>query len=345
MFRVDKLYSNEKYTYIIAEVSQSHEGSLGQAHAFIDAVASTGADAIKFQTHIASEESTVNEPFRVKFSYEDKTRYDYWKRMEFTKEQWYSLRDHARNVGLDFISSPFSYKALKLLDDLDVPLIKLGSGEVFNEMMLNNVNDLGRKVVISTGMSSYDDIEYQISKLKNCEDIILLQCTTAYPCPSEDVGLNVIAELKRRYPYKVGFSDHSADVSNSIAAATLGAEMIEVHVTLSKHMFGPDVSSSLDIDELSGMVNAIRNIDKVLNNPVNKDEMAENKHKLKKIFSKSIYASKEISKGEVITASHIALKKPNDGIDSLHYKKVLGRVASTNISAETLLDWDHFDEE
>ena len=133
---IEKIWKGNE-PYIIAEVSQNHDGSLGQAHAFIDAVAITGADAIKFQTHIAEAESTIYEPFRVKFSYEDDTRYDYWKRMEFTESQWKELYEHARNKGLDFLSSPFSVEALEMLDRIGVEAWKFGAGEVFNNILFN----------------------------------------------------------------------------------------------------------------------------------------------------------------------------------------------------------------
>ena len=138
--------------YIVAEVSQNHDGSLGMAHAFIDAIAKTGADAVKFQTHIASEESTVHEPFRVKFSYCDDTRYDYWKRMEFTKEQWKGLYDHASALGLDFLSSPFSVKALRMLEDIGISAWKFGSGEVFNTVLLHEAIKTGKPILLSTGL-------------------------------------------------------------------------------------------------------------------------------------------------------------------------------------------------
>ena len=169
---VQKIWDDNK-PYIIAEVSQNHDGSLGQAHAFIDAVASTGADAIKFQTHYAEEESTIYEPFRVNFSYEDATRYDYWKRMEFSENQWKGLYEHAVSVGLDFLSSPFSEKALDILDRIGVPAWKFGAGEVFNEKLLHKAILTNKPIMISTGLSTLDDISEQIKKIKKMEINIL----------------------------------------------------------------------------------------------------------------------------------------------------------------------------
>lgn len=342
MNKLSKIFEeNRNETYIIAEVSQTHDGSLGQAHAFIDAVAETGADAIKFQTHIAFEESTVDEPFRVKFSYEDKTRYDYWKRMEFTEEQWKELFNHAKEKGLDFLSSPFSRKALRMLDGIGVPAWKFGSGEVFNDFLLEEALLTGKPLIMSTGMSTYKDIDQQIKKIqKKGNDYMLMQCTTAYPCSPEEIGINILEELSERYDVPVGLSDHSASIFPSLAAITLGAKAIEVHVTMSKYMFGPDVSSSVTIEELKTIVEGARFINKMKNNPYDKNKLSDNLYELKSIFSKSIYISKDLNPSDVITKDDIMVKKPGTGIPPSRYKEVIGRKLTVEKRKNTILRWE-----
>lgn len=308
---------DRKRPYVIAEVSQNHDGSLGQAHAFIDAVASTGADAIKFQTHIAEEESSIFEPFRVKFSYEDATRYDYWKRMEFTFDQWKGLYDHAKSVGLDFLSSPFSLKALELLDSIGVPAWKFGAGEVFNETLLRKAVDTGKPILLSTGLSTIDDIDGQLDIIKEGGNkFLIFQCVTAYPSLPEMIDISQVKSLQSRFNCAVGISDHSSTIYPALAATTLGAKAIEVHVTLSPYMFGPDVKASVTIDQLKQIVEGSTFISTMLNTNVDLTTRTEEKNALKEMFSKSLFAAQDICAGDILTEDMVKAKKPNIGIDS-----------------------------
>ena len=228
-----------KKPYLIAEIAQAHDGSLGILHSYIDAVAKTGVHAIKFQMHIAEAESSIHEPFRVKFSKEDATRYDYWKRMEFTLEQWKDIKKHCDEVGLDFICSPFSNLAVDWLEEVGVHTYKVGSGEVNNLLLLEKVTQTGKPIIISSGMSSFAELDETVNFLKSKNvRFSILQCTTAYPTMPEQYGLNVIGELKERYKVPVGFSDHSSWASTGIAAVALGAEILEFHVVFHKEIFG-----------------------------------------------------------------------------------------------------------
>jgi N-acetylneuraminate synthase len=317
----------KKRPYVIAEIAQNHDGSLGQAHAFIDAVASTGADAIKFQTHIAEEESTVYEPFRVKFSYEDNTRYEYWKRMEFTEDQWRGLFDHATEMGLDFLSSPFSEKALGLLDRIGIPAWKFGAGEVFNEFLLEKAINTGKPILLSTGLSTLDEIEQQIKKVqKNGNDYLIFQCVTAYPSTAETIDINQVKILKEKFNCAVGISDHSATIYPALAATTLGASAIEVHVTMSPFMFGPDVKASVNLEQLKEIVEGSAFISKMLENNIDMGVRSSERDNLKNMFSKSLYATRDIAVGEVITYEMFKAKKPNIGIDSREFPQLLGKI-------------------
>ena len=233
---------------IIAEIGQSHEGSLGIAHSYIDALAQTGVNAIKFQTHIAEAESSMHEPFRVKFSYEDETRFDYWKRMEFNKEQWIGLKKHCEDKNMEFLSSPFSIKAAKMLNDIGVKRFKIGSGEVNNLLLLDVISSFKKPILLSSGMSNYTELDISTSFLGNKGiDYSLFQCTTSYPCKAGEWGLNLIPKLRKRYNVPIGFSDHSGDIFACLAAVSKGAKLIEFHTVFDKKMFGPDSLSSLSI--------------------------------------------------------------------------------------------------
>ena len=221
----------------IAEIGQAHDGSLGLLHSYIDAVATTGVNAIKFQTHIAAAESSIHEPFRVLFSKQDTTRFDYWKRMEFTLEEWKDIKRHCDDVGLEFMSSPFSNAAVDLLEKVGVKRYKVGSGEVNNFLLLEKIAKTNKPVIISSGMSSFEELDGTIAFLKERHvDYSILQCTTSYPTKPEQFGLNVIQELKKRYNVSIGFSDHSSSTEACIAATALGAEILEFHVVFNKKM-------------------------------------------------------------------------------------------------------------
>ncbi|MBM3419045.1 MAG: hypothetical protein FJY17_09035 [Bacteroidetes bacterium] len=192
---------------IIAEIAQAHEGSIGIAHSYIDALSSCGVDAVKFQTHIAEAESSPFENFRINFSFEDKTRFDYWKRMEFSFEQWKRLKVHCDDVGVEFISSPFSCAAVDLLEDVGVQTYKIGSGEITNYLMLAKIAKTGKPIILSSGMSDYKELDSCIDFLKPFGNkLSILQCVTAYPTSPEQWGLSEIPKLKHRYRIPVGYS-------------------------------------------------------------------------------------------------------------------------------------------
>lgn len=319
--------------YIIAEIGQAHEGSLGILHSYIDAVAQTGANAIKFQMHIAEAESSIHEPFRVKFSYEDDTRYEYWKRMEFTLEQWHGIKEHCDQVGLDFICSPFSNLAVDWLEQIGVKAYKIGSGEVSNWLMLEKIAKTGKPIILSSGMSSYAELDQTIQFLKNKKvEVSILQCTTSYPTQPQQYGLNVINELKERYNIPVGYSDHSAKISTNIAAVALGAEILEFHVVFSREMFGPDAKSSLTIEETKQLVQSVNEISTAIHHPVNKNDNSAFTQ-LKTIFEKSLAVNKVLKQGHVLTIDDLEAKKPKGfGIPANEFENILGKKINKNLN-------------
>lgn len=327
---------------IIGEVAQSHDGSLGVAHAFIDAIANAGADAVKFQTHIAAAESTPQEPWRVKFSKQDVLRYDYWKRMEFSKEQWQGLADHVRERGLLFLSSPFSPEAVDLLKSIGVPAWKIASGEVNNRQLLDQILQTRLPILLSTGMSGIEEIDSAVQQVKAAGvELMVMQCTTAYPCPPEKIGLNMIPLLRERYKCAVGLSDHSGSIYAGLAAVALGIEALEVHVAFSREMFGPDVPASVTTGELKQLVEGVRFIERMRFSPVDKDAFALEAAPMRKLFNKSIVASMNMPKGTRLEEKHLALKKPGNGLPGDRMKDLIGKMLLRNIEAdEQILEGD-----
>ncbi len=316
-----------KSIYTIAEIGQAHDGSLGLAHSYINALAETGVNAVKFQVHIAEAESSPFEVFRVPFSYEDQTRYDYWKRMEFTINQWADLKQHCEDINLDFIASPFSNAAVDLMEQIGVKCYKIGSGEVNNFLMLEKIAETKKPIILSSGMSSFDEIDEAVAFLKPYHNpLTILQCTSAYPAKPEEWGLNVIAELKERHhSLPIGFSDHSGDIYACLAATALGAEVLEFHVAFDKRMFGPDSPASLSIDEVKKLVCGVRLICQSLHNKVDKTDISRYEG-LRNIFGKSLSVNRDLKKGDVISKEMLEAKKPrNQGIDARDYKRVIGR--------------------
>lgn len=326
---------------MVAEVAQNHDGSLGAAHAYIDAVAAAGAHAVKFQTHIAAAESTPQEPWRVRFSRQDETRYDYWKRMEFSEAQWAGLAAHAQERGLEFLSSPFSPEAVELLERVGAPAWKVGAGEVTNLPMLELMAATGKPVILSSGMSPWSDLDAATELLRRRgTPFAVLQCTTAYPCPPERLGLNVMQEIRERYGCPTGLSDHSGTIYAGLAAAALGASLIEVHVTFSRDCFGPDVPASITTSELTSLVEGVRFIEQALAHPVDKGAMAEELSEMRQVFGKSVVARRDLPAGHRLEAGDLACRKPGTGIPAARLAEVSGRRLIRPVSANTLLRED-----
>ncbi|MDH4226866.1 MAG: N-acetylneuraminate synthase family protein [Deltaproteobacteria bacterium] len=327
-----------KACFLIAEVAQTHDGSLGQAYAFVDVVAEAGVDAIKFQTHIADAESTLDEPFRVKFSRQDRNRYDYWKRMEFTPEQWCGLAKYARSKGLHFLSSPFSLEAVNLLQKAGIAAWKIGSGELGNEAMLERIVATRKPVLISTGMSTDREIKKVVAFLKREKTVFsLFQATTMYPTPPEKIGLNVLAGYSRQFGCPVGLSDHSGTIYPGLAACALGARFVEVHVTMSRHMFGPDVIASVTMEELAQLAKGVRFLEIAALNPVKKNSVAKELETIREIFRRSVVPRTDLPAGKILEEGDLILKKPNIGIPASMLKKLYGKKLKRCVCADEFI--------
>ena len=292
---------------------------------------------MKFQTHIASAESTFDEEFRVNFSYADKNRFDYWQRLEFSVEQWRELKKHAHDVGLDFLSTPFSVDAINLLAGIGVNVWKVSSGEIATPDMLNKLIELDNPLIVSTGMSDFAEIDSVVDKL--CENKIvfgLMQCTTMYPTPLNYVGLNTITEFGSKYGCIAGLSDHSGSLSPSITAMARGCKLFELHVTFAKEMFGPDQTSSLTFKELSELINYADDLYVMDNSAYTKDKVAKELCDLKDLFGKSLALNCFQPAGTKITREMLAYKKPAGGL--VNIDDVVGKTLLVDKDENWLLD-------
>tara|TARA_B110000037_G_scaffold222811_1_gene299724 strand:+ start:3133 stop:4146 length:1014 start_codon:yes stop_codon:yes gene_type:complete len=332
-----------KKTYIIAEIGNTHEGSIGLAKQFIKVAANCGVDAVKMQTHIFEAESLPNAPNPPYFK--DETRKEYFERTAFSLNEWRELKRFSEDdLNIDFFSSPFSIEAVNLLEEVGVNTYKIPSGEVNNLPLLEKIARTGKKVLLSSGMSSWAEIDEAVKTLKGngCDDLTVLQCTSEYPCPAEQSGLNVLSEISKRYEnVKVGYSDHTMGIAIPIAAVVLGASVIEKHFTLSQKMYGSDAMNSIEPEEFKRLVDEIRQIDLAMNSQIDKDYKVQQLKRMKVTFEKSIVSSKDIKKGELITLDMLTYKKPGDGILAKDYKKIIGMRVTNNIPKNHQLTMDN----
>ena len=312
--------------FVIAEIGQAHDGSVGILHSLIDSIAQTGVQVIKFQMHIASAESSIRDQFRIPFSRIDATRQDYWKRMELTMDQWRDVKLHCESLGCEFLCTPFSVKAVEALEELGVSRYKVGSGDIDNHLLLEAICRTAKPVILSSGMSSFDELDEAMGIFRDRgRDIVVMQCTSEYPSAPKRWGLNLIRELKERYKLPVGLSDHSGTIYPSLAAVALGASLIEVHATFDKGMFGPDSSSSLEMAELYTLVQGVKQISESLLNPLKKD-IKEDIGRMKMLFGRSLTTSKNILQGSALCFEDLEAAKPAGyGMPPSMFYKVLGR--------------------
>ena len=336
--------SNERLdqVFVIAEVGSVHDGSFGNAQKLIDAAAGCGVDAVKFQTHIAAAETLRDAPMPPYF--EGEPRYEYFERTGFNREQWKALKAHCQENTVEFLSSPFSIEAVELLEAIGVVRYKVPSGEVTNLPLLEVIAQTGKPMLLSSGMSSWAELDEAVNTILRRHDrLTVLQCTSEYPCPYEEVGLNVMLAMRERYEVPVGLSDHTLTNYAALAAVTLGASVIEKHLTFSRRMYGSDARHSLEPDEFADLVQGIRAIETMLASEVDKDAMAARLQGMKDIFEKSVVSLVEIPAGTVITAGMVGVKKPGTGIPARRLGEMIGQRAARNIPKDHLLSEEDLD--
>ena len=321
---------------IIAEVGSVHDGSLGNALKLIDLASESKADCIKFQYHIACEETLENAPNP--YYFKEESRFQYFKRIEFNFKQWSKIIKYCKQKKIKFMCSVFSEKALENLIKLGVKNIKIPSGEISNLFLLNKLNKYKKiNLFLSTGMSSWKEIDKAINLLKN-SNLILMQCTSLYPCPPEKVGINIIMEMKKRYGKikHFGFSDHTEGVEAAILALNSGATVFEKHITFSKKMYGSDARFAMEPEEFKNYVKSINNSKKILKKKVDKDNINSFK-KMKEVFEKKIVTKKKLKKGMILNENNLKFLKAKGGLFSSKLEFIFGKKVKKNLKKNIVL--------
>lgn len=316
---------------IIAEIGSVHDGSFGNALRLIDSAAAAGADAVKFQTHVAEAESLPDAPAPGYFN--EEPRISYFRRTSFSVEQWTRLAAHAASRNVAFLSSPFAIEAVDILEATAIAAYKIPSGEVTNAPLLERVARTGKPVLLSSGMTDWAELDRAMDALAGSGPVTLMQCSSKYPCEPEHVGLNVLGEMRERYGLPVGFSDHTPGLAAPFAAAALGATVIEKHFAFSRLMYGSDAQHSMEPDEFGMLAQGLREIWRITASPVDKNDTAPYAD-MKRIFEKSVVLAFPVAAGTVITREMLAFKKPGDGIPAAGYRSLIGRALRTALPAD-----------
>ena len=326
--------------YIIAEAGVNHNGSFELACRLVDEAKKAGVDCIKFQTFKAEKlvSHSAQKAEYQKRETGDSSQQDMLKQLELSFDEFLQLKDYCDKVGIAFLSTPFDFDSLAFLNTIDMPFWKIPSGEITNYPYLVALAKTGKPIVMSTGMCTLQEIGEAVSVLKEngAGEIKLLHCNTEYPTPFEDVNLTAMEDIRKTFGVEVGYSDHTKGIEIPIAAAALGATVIEKHFTLDKNMEGPDHKASLEPHELKDMVCAIRNIEKALGDGVKRPSKSEEKNK--PIARKRIVAQQPIKKGEIFTADNLTVKRPGEGINPMQWEKVLGTKAIRDFAPDEMIE-------
>lgn len=327
--------------FIIAEAGVNHNGSIEIAQKLVDAAVAAGADAVKFQTFKAEKlvcKNAQKAEYQMETTDKAESQFDMLKKLELTVDMHKQLISYCNQKGIMFLSTPFDIDSLEFLVQCGVDIIKIPSGEITNYPYLRAVGRTGKKVILSSGMSTLDEVRDAVKVLKDngSKEIIVLHCNTEYPTPYADVNLKAMLTLRDELKIDVGYSDHTKGIEVPIAAAALGAMVIEKHFTLDKEMEGPDHKASLEPNELQEMVKAIRNIEIALGN--GKKSPSESEKKNVGIVRKSIVARCNIIKGEKFTENNLTTKRPGTGISPMAWNDIIGQKAKRNFDADELIE-------
>ena len=322
---------------IIAEAGVNHNGSIETALQLVEEAAKAGVDAVKFQTFKADglvQKSAPKAEYQKAATGGGETQYEMLKRLELSDNDHRRLVDRCRSLGIMFLSTAFDINGIRYLNELDLPYMKVPSGEITNLPYLRAMDGCGRPVLMSTGMATLDEVRSALAILKHC-NVTLLQCATEYPCPYDAVNLNAMLTLKKSFGLNVGYSDHTPGIEISIAAVALGACVIEKHFTLDRNMSGPDHKASIEPKELRQMVSAIRNVEVSLGDGIKRPADVELKNI--PIARKSIVAKIPIRKGETLTEVNLTVKRPGTGISPMRWDEIVGTAAIRDYAADELI--------
>ncbi len=317
------------HVYIIAEAGVNHNGSLELAYKLCDAAKECGVDAVKFQTwkteKIVSRDAATADYQAENTGDHTQSQFEMLKKLELSYADFKNIQEYCHKIGIDFLSTPDEEDSLAfLMDELHLPLIKVGSGEVTNIPYLRKIGRYGRSVILSTGMSTLAQVAIAYDTLieAGAPEVTLLHCTTNYPCPYWEVNLSAMSTLREAFHCKVGYSDHTLGVAIPVAAAALGAKVIEKHFTLDKTMEGPDHKASLNPEELKTMVMSIRQVEEAMGDGIKRPNPSE--QKISTVVQKSIIASRPISKGEYFSEENLTVKRLGYGLPATYWDIVVG---------------------
>jgi len=330
-------------TFIIAEAGVNHNGDIGLAKQLIDAAAEAGADLVKFQTFSADRQvtrSAKKADYQTQTTDSKESQHEMLRRLELTEAMHKELIAHCSAHNIGFFSTGFDFESVDLLLSLGQDYFKIPSGEITNLPYLRHIGQLGKTVILSTGMATLGDIEAALDVLEQAgtarAKITVLHCTTEYPTPMNEVNLRAMQSIHTAFGVAVGYSDHTSGIEVAIAAVAMGASVIEKHFTLNRDLPGPDHKASLEPEELKAMVNAIRNIEVALGDGIKRPTPSETRNK--PIVRKSLVASQAICEGEIFTVQNVTTKRPGTGISPMRWDEVIGNTAARSFVADELIE-------
>ena len=327
--------------FVIAEAGVNHNGSLELAKKLVDAAKDAGADCVKFQTFVSKNivsKNAVKAEYQKQQTEPEESQQDMLKKLELSFDEFVELNEYCKSKSIEFMSTAFDFDSIDFLDGLEMGTWKIPSGDITNLPYLIKIANLNKPVILSTGMSTMEDIRSAIKALKEngATELTVLHCTTEYPTPFEDVNLRAMNTIKEEFGVKVGYSDHTKGIEVPIAAVALGATVIEKHFTLDRNMEGPDHKASLEPNELKAMVDSIRHIELALGNGMK--QPAESEKKNMAVARKSIIASKDIKAGDIFTEENLTVKRPGDGISPMRWFDVIGKYAPRDFEEDELIE-------
>jgi len=328
--------------FIIAEAGVNHNGDVGLAERLVDAAIETGADAVKFQTFTAERLVTPKAPkadYQAAVTDAAESQVAMLRKLELSREAHVRLFEYARRRGITFLSTPFDEQSADLLDDLGVPLFKIASGEITNLLLLEHVARKRKPMVVSTGMSTLDEVGEAVRVIHKagCPALALLHCTSNYPADPAESNLNAMITMRQAFDLPVGYSDHTPGLEVAVAAVALGASVLEKHLTLSREMPGPDHRASLEPGDFAAMVRAVRSVETALGDGIKRP--MESERNTRAIARRSLVAATDLPAGTVLQAHHLAAKRPGLGLPPGELARLVGRRLTKSLQADDMINW------
>lgn len=329
--------------FIIAEAGVNHNGDLEMAKRLIEVAAESGADAVKFQTFAAEKLVSADAPkaeYQKRTTGEDESQFNMLKRLELSASDYKELVRHANQCGITFLSTPFDETSADFLVELEVPALKVGSGDLTNLPLLRHMAAKGLPMLISTGMGTLGEIEEALAAVMAAgnDQVLLYHCVSSYPAPVEETNLRALNTMMQAFPFPIGYSDHTPGIAVPVAAVALGAVSIEKHFTLDRSLPGPDQETSLEPGELAAMVKSIRQVEAALGDGYKRPTLAE--ANVARVARRSLVAARDIPSGAVLTADMLAIRRPGTGIPPKHLELVQGRTTRRELRKGQVITWD-----